>query len=60
MAGLAIFKDDMITSLLGYVYKLIRSQNLEDPRIKKKLNSFVIHKNLYVRNITQKVLENAK
>ena len=51
-------KEQMNASLLGYAYKLIRPENLKDPRIKKKLNSFVIHKNLYVRNITQKVLEN--
>ena len=51
-------KEHINASLLGYAYKLIRPENLEDPRIRKKLNSFVIHKNLYVRNITQKVLEN--
>lgn len=56
---LDLFENDQINaSLLGYAYKLIRQENLEDSRIKKKLKSFEVHINLYVRNITKKVLEN--
>ena len=55
---LDLFENGQINaSLLGYAYKLIRPENLTDPLIKKKLNSFVIHKNLYVRNITQKIID---
>lgn len=58
---LDLFENDQINaSLLGYVYKLIRPGNLEDSRIRKKLESLATHKNLYVRNITWKVLESSK
>jgi hypothetical protein len=55
---LDMFENDRINaSLLGYTYKLIRPENLEDSRIMKKLKSFAVHRNLYVRNLTRKVLE---
>ncbi len=54
---LHLFEDQQInSSLLGYVYKLIHSYNLKNPLIIEKLNDFSKHENLYVRNITQKVL----
>lgn len=55
---LDMFENDQINaSLLGYSYKLINPENLEDFRIRKKLESLAIHKNLYVRNITQKLID---
>lgn len=55
---LDMFKNDQINaSLLGYSYKLIRPENLEDKRIWERLKEFTTHKNLYVRNLAQGILE---
>jgi hypothetical protein len=46
----------MNASLLGYTYKLIRPENIENAQVYAKLNTFSGHPNLYVRNITRKLL----
>lgn len=54
---LELFEKDQINStLLGYSFKLIRKDNLNNPEIQRKLNSLIAHENLYVRNITKKLL----
>ncbi len=51
------FDDQKISAgLLGYVCKLIHPENLEDVRIVKELKILTKDKNLYVRNMTQKLL----
>ena len=58
---LILFEEGQINaSLLGYCYKLIRKDNLGNPTIQEKLNSFLQHDNLYVRNITQKLITETK
>jgi hypothetical protein len=42
--------------LLGYVFKLIRKENLSDVRIIKKIKSLSKDKNLYVSNMAQKLI----
>jgi hypothetical protein len=44
------------TSLIGYVYGLIQSENLENPQIDNRVKSLRSHKNWYVRNLTDKLL----
>lgn len=44
------------TSLIGYVYRLIKTDNLANPAVTAKLKSFLTHENLYVRNITERLL----
>jgi len=57
---LQLFEEQRINvSLLGYVYKLIRADNLKNPQITDKLKALSNHENLYVRNITQRVLSGA-
>lgn len=54
---LTSFEEQKINaSMLGYAYKLVRAENLENPLILEKLKTFLKHENLYVRNITQKLL----
>lgn len=43
-------------SSLVYVYKTINTQNINNKEIHKKLGKFLKHKNQFVRNITQKVI----
>ncbi len=43
-------------SLLGYTYKLIHSDNLKNPNVIVKLDTFSKDKNVYIRNITNKLL----
>jgi hypothetical protein len=51
------FEEQQIsTSLIGYVYRLIKTDNLANPAITAKLKSFLAHENLYVRNITERLL----
>ena len=42
--------------LLGYVYMLIHPDNMEDARIEAKIKNISKDNNLYVRNITEKIL----
>ena len=57
MIFLTSFEEQKINaSMLGYVFKLIRAENLGNPLILGKLKTFLKHENLYVRNITQKLL----
>jgi len=58
---LKLFKDQKInTSMVGYVFKLIHAENLENPLIVEKLKPFEQHTNLYIRKITQNVFAKAK
>ncbi len=43
--------------LLGYVYNLIRSQNLNNKMIVESIKRFLNHENLYVRTLTKRLLE---
>lgn len=45
---------------VGYVFKLIHPENLEDIRIIKKLKNISRDKNLYIRNMVQKLLSGTK
>ena len=54
---LDLFEREQINaSLLGYAYKLVRKKNLQNPQIDKKIRAQINHSNLYVRNITQKLI----
>lgn len=54
---LQLFEEKQISATsLSYVYKLIRIDNLKNPLILERLKGFSKHENLYVRNITEKVL----
>lgn len=54
---LELYEDQQInTGLLGYVCKLIRSDNMKDPRIVKKLKMLSKDENRYVSNMMQKKL----
>lgn len=56
---LKLFEEKQINaSLLGYTYKLIKADNLKNKEITQMLKAFTNHENLYVRNITQKLLQN--
>lgn len=51
------FEEQQIsTSLIGYVYRLIKTDNMANPAITAKLKSFLTHENFYVRNITERLL----
>lgn len=55
------FEDQKISaSMLTYVYKSIDAKNLENKEIHKKLTKFSKHKNVFVRNLTQRLLSEAK
>jgi hypothetical protein len=55
------FENQKISAgLLEYVCKLIRPENLKDIRIVEKLKSISRDKNLYVRNMAQKLLSGIK
>ncbi|WP_373494760.1 hypothetical protein [Aquiflexum sp.] len=43
-------------SLIGYIYNLIRPENLKDYNLAVRLRAFLKHENLYVRNLTKKLL----
>ena len=49
-------KEQMNATLLGYTYRLIRKDNLQNSKIRTKQKKLLAHKNLYVRNITHKLL----
>lgn len=53
-------KEQINASLLGYTFKMVRKENLQNPRIRKKLEPLLNHNNLYVRNITQKLITGSK
>ncbi len=51
------FEEDQLSStMLGYVYKMISTEKLKDTRIMGKLKTFADNDNLYVRNITKQLL----
>jgi hypothetical protein len=51
------YESDQISStMLGYVYKMISSEKLKDPRILEKLKIFMNDDNQYVKNITKQLL----
>lgn len=61
LSFLTSFEEQKINaSMLGYVYKLVREENQKNPLILEKLRTFLKHENLYVRNITKKVLSDTK
>lgn len=49
-------KQQLNSTFLGYAYKLVRKDNLHNPEMQGKLKALLAHENLYVRNITQKLL----
>lgn len=48
--------DQLSSTMLGYVYKMISTEKLKDARILVKLKTFADDDNMYVRNITKQVL----
>ena len=54
------YKTDQISStMLGYVYKMINTEKLKDPRILDQLRIIESDDNLYVKNITKQLLSKA-
>jgi len=51
--------EQISSTMLGYVYKMISNEKLKDTRILGLLKNFVNDDNLYVKNITKQVLSKA-
>jgi hypothetical protein len=54
---LQFFQEGMLTpTALNYVYKLVTSRHLRDPRVNGELKKLLADKNQYVSNITRKLM----
>lgn len=52
-------KQKLTISMLTYIYKPINSENLKNKEILQQLNIFQKNENMFVRNLTQKLLSEA-
>jgi len=58
---LQLYNDQILSAgLLGYICKLIHSDNLEDISIVKELTLLSKSKNLYIRNMIERLLDKAR